>query len=122
MSALTDSPEWQALAQHQAALSERPLNTLFRDNPDRFAQFSLNTDGLLLDFSKNHIDAQAIDLFENLAQKTGLGEAIETMFSGDVINNTEQRPALHVALRSPEDQSEYGQVLYGWLDPRVRYD
>ena len=116
MSALTDSPEWQALAQHQAALSERPLDTLFRDNPDRFAQFSLNTDGLLLDFSKNHIDAQAIDLFANLAQKTGLGEAIETMFSGDVINNTEQRPALHVALRSPEDQSEYGQVVHQTLN------
>lgn len=116
MSALTDSPEWQALAQHQAALSERPLNTLFRDNPDRFAQFSLNTDGLLLDFSKNHIDAQAIDLFVNLIQKAGLGDAIEAMFSGEAINNTEHRPALHVALRSPENQSEYGQVVHQALN------
>ena len=116
MSALTDSPEWQALIQHQAALSERPLNTLFRDNPDRFARFSLNTDGLLLDFSKNHVDTQAIDLLGNLAKKVELEEAIEAMFSGDVINNTEQRPALHVALRSPEDQSEYGQVVHQALN------
>lgn len=115
MSALTDSPEWQALAQHQTALSKRPLNTLFGGNPDRFARFSLNTNGLLLDFSKNHIDTQAIDLFNNLAQKAGLKEAIEAMFSGDVINNTEQRPALHVALRSPEDQSENGQVVHQTL-------
>ena len=115
MSALTDSPEWQALAQHQTALSKRPLNTLFGGNPDRFARFSLNTNGLLLDFSKNHIDTQALDLFNNLAQKAGLKEAIEAMFSGDVINNTEQRPALHVALRSPEDQSENGQVVHQTL-------
>jgi glucose-6-phosphate isomerase len=115
VSALTDSPEWQALAQHQTALSKRPLNTLFGGNPDRFARFSLNTNGLLLDFSKNHIDTQALDLFNNLAQKAGLKEAIEAMFSGDVINNTEQRPALHVALRSPEDQSENGQVVHQTL-------
>ncbi len=116
MSALTDSPEWQALVQHQAALSKRPLNALFRDNPDRFARFSLNTDGLILDFSKNHVDAQAIDLFGNLAKKVGLEEAVEAMFSGDVINNTEQRPALHAALRSPEDQSENGQVVHQTLN------
>lgn len=115
MSALTDSPEWQALAQHQTALSKRPLNMLFGGNPDRFARFSLNTNGLLLDFSKNHIDTQALDLFNNLSQKAGLKEAIEAMFSGDVINNTEQRPALHVALRSPEDQSENGQVVHQTL-------
>jgi len=115
VSALTDSPEWQALAQHQAALSKRPLITLFRDNPERFAQFSLNTDGLLLDFSKNHIDIQAIDLFDNLTHKVGLSDAIEAMFSGDAINNTEQRPALHIALRSPEDQSKYGQLVHQTL-------
>ena len=71
MSALTDSPEWQALAQHQTALSKRPLNTLFGGNPDRFARFSLNTNGLLLDFSKNHVDTHALDLLSNLAQKAG---------------------------------------------------
>ncbi len=116
MSVLTDSPEWQALVKHQASLSQHSLNELFGDNPNRFADFSHKSDDLLVDFSKNHIISETIDLFDNLSQQAGLKAAISAMFDGETINNTEQRPALHVALRSPECQSEYGQVVHQTLN------
>ena len=102
MSTLTDSAPWQALIEHQAHLSEQSIRGLFAENPQRFSQFSLEVGDLLLDYSKNLYDAQTLNLLDALATKTQLAKAIDAMFAGERINTTEDHPALHVALRSPD--------------------
>ena len=116
MSTLTDSPEWQALVKHQASTSHQTISSLFAENLDRFSQFSLETEGLLLDFSKNLLDTTSLDLLITLAEKAQLRDAIGAMFAGDNINFTEDLPALHVALRSPLQSSEYEQQVHHALD------
>src|SRR5208282_3449971 len=65
----------------------------------RYSRFSLEAAGLLLDFSRQRLDAAALDDLIRLAQMSGIAAATERLFSGALVNNTEQRPALHVALR-----------------------
>ncbi|MEX2365176.1 MAG: glucose-6-phosphate isomerase, partial [Pseudohongiellaceae bacterium] len=103
MTTLTDSPAWQSLRQ-RAAHFQQPgfrLDSLFAQAGDRFDHFSIEADGLLLDYSKNYLDEETLLLLLELAQERDLNGAIGAMFAGAEINNTEQRPALHVALREP---------------------
>ena len=116
MSTLTDSAPWQALIEHQAHLSEQSIRGLFAENPQRFSQFSLEAGDLLLDYSKNLCDAQTLNLLDALATKAQLAKAIDAMFAGERINTTEDRPALHIALRSPDRDAEYGQLVHQTLD------
>ena len=116
MSTLTDSAPWQALIEHQAHLSEQSIRGLFAENPQRFSQFSLEAGDLLLDYSKNLCDAQTLNLLDALATKAQLAKAIDAMFAGERINTTEDRPALHIALRSPDRDTEYGQLVHQTLD------
>lgn len=97
----TRLPAWQALKDHQQHMRAFSLASEFKQNPHRFADFSLRHEGLLFDFSKNLITAQSLELLEQLAHECGLATAIEAMFAGEAINYTEQRPALHIALREP---------------------
>jgi len=115
VSSLTSSPEWQALAAHKTALADQSIADFFADNPDRFDDFSLEAAGLLLDFSKNGVTAETLELLDALAQAAGLEQAIADMFDGEEINNTEQRPALHVALRSPDTGRPYDQLVHETL-------
>ena len=94
-------PAWQALAEHQLDMQNFSMRQAFAEDPQRFAKYSLQLDGLLLDFSKNLITEQTLCLFEQLAQQTDLTRAINQMFNGDNVNHSEQRPALHSALRRP---------------------
>lgn len=89
---------WKALDQ-QFANNDFELRTLFHYNPNRFQEFSLETENYLFDYSKNLIDAKTLDLLLQLAEETQLKEAIGKMFSGDKINETEGRAVLHTALR-----------------------
>ena len=89
---------WKALDQHFAN-HDFELRSLFQYNPNRFNEFSLQSDSYLFDFSKNLIDSKTIDLLLDLAEEVKLKEAIEKMFSGDKINETEGRAVLHTALR-----------------------
>ncbi|MGX9985139.1 glucose-6-phosphate isomerase [Soonwooa purpurea] len=89
---------WKALDEHFAN-NDFDLRTLFRYNPNRFKDFSIETDDLLFDFSKNLIDSKTLELLLNLAEETKLKEAIHQMFSGQKINETENRAVLHTALR-----------------------
>ncbi len=90
----------ELLINHQQRLTKTGLRGLFQQDPQRFTKFSAQTDGLLLDFSKNFIDpASFTDLLE-LASSAGLKDKINGMFSGEPINNTEQRQVLHTALRA----------------------
>lgn len=113
MPSLTDLPAWQSLADH-ARRCQRPgfrLADLFQAEPDRFSRYSFELDGLLLDCSRHFIDQQTSDDLVQLAQQCQLDEAIAAMFRGDHINNTEDRPALHVALRQPAGVNQHPEVL-----------
>ena len=77
------------------------MQDAFAADPQRFQRFSLNHDGLLLDFSKNLLDDTTLDLLMQLAEQSQLQAAIQALFNGDPVNASEQRPALHTALRRP---------------------
>ncbi len=94
---------WKALNQ-QFANNDFELRTLFQYNPNRFQDFSLETENYLFDYSKNLVDAKTLDLLLQLAEETRLKEAIGKMFSGDKINETEGRAVLHTALRDFSDK------------------
>jgi glucose-6-phosphate isomerase len=107
MSALTHSPAWLALKTHHSVMTTRHLRQLFYDDPSRFDKFSLCFKDILMDFSKQPVTAETVDLLLALAQQQQLQSWITRMFSGDKINATEQRAALHIALRS--DQPVYAE-------------
>ena len=91
---------WSDLRNHRRQTSHVAIATRFDEDPERFATFSAECDGMLLDFSKTTLDAKAIDLLLGLAQAMELPDRIEAMFSGAPINATEGRSVLHTALRS----------------------
>ena len=93
------NPLWQQLADHKQVFAGTTIAELFEKDPQRATQFSLKTSGLLLDYSKNLITETTRNLLAELARKAGLRPAIEAMFNGDEVNCTENRAALHVALR-----------------------
>ena len=82
-------------------LRATPTRVLVEQDADRFAGFSAQGAGLLLDYSRQHIDAGAREALCRLADQAGLRDAITAMWRGDHINSTEDRAALHVALRQP---------------------
>lgn len=100
MSSLTQSPAWLALQKHQPTMAQQHLRDLFRQDPHRFDKFSLIFDTILMDYSKQLINRETVDLLLSLAHQQKLGDWIARLFSGDKINATEHRAALHIALRS----------------------
>ncbi|MEY2835554.1 MAG: hypothetical protein RLZZ557_1216 [Bacteroidota bacterium] len=96
----TTTQSWQALSAHAETMKKTHLRALFAENPDRFTQFSQQEGDLLFDYSKNHINSETMALLNGLATESGLREAIECMFIGDKINQTENRAVLHTALRN----------------------
>jgi glucose-6-phosphate isomerase len=101
MTALTASPAWQALATHYAQIKDLHLRTLFADDPDRAERFSVEGAGLFLDYSKNRITDETVRLLLGLAQERAIAQRRDAMFAGEIINTTERRAVLHVALRAP---------------------
>ncbi|MBX3011850.1 MAG: glucose-6-phosphate isomerase [Caldilineaceae bacterium] len=100
MSQLTTSPAWQALAAHRTALAAVHMRDLFAQEPQRFEHFSLTFQEILFDYSKNRITAATMPLLIALAEQANLAGAINAMFAGQKINNTEDRAVLHIALRN----------------------
>jgi glucose-6-phosphate isomerase len=94
-----DKEIWHLLESHQNEVVGQRLETLFDADPARFNKFSLEAAGLMLDFSKNFITEETIDLLIKLAESCKLSERIEDLITGKKVNNTENRPALHTALR-----------------------
>ncbi|MDP5145150.1 glucose-6-phosphate isomerase [Shewanella sp. ULN5] len=103
MTQLTQSATWQQLATHTAALPH--MRELFEKNDQRFDAMHLKSCGLLLDYSKNRVNEETLALLFKLANEAQLTDKIAGMFSGDIINNTEQRAVLHTALRSKASQT-----------------
>lgn len=94
---------WKALDEHFSQ-NDFEMRTLFQYNPNRFAEFSVQRGNYLFDYSKNLIDAKTKELLLNLAEECEVKEAIQKMFSGDKINETENRAVLHTALRDFSDE------------------
>jgi glucose-6-phosphate isomerase len=101
----TETKAYNYLADHFININEKSLKDLFNEDPQRFEKFSVLFDDMLLDYSKNRIDDTTIALLVQLAKECKLDEAIKAMFSGDIINQTEGRPVLHIALRNQSSKS-----------------
>jgi glucose-6-phosphate isomerase len=93
------TPAWRALTERAKALEKSSIKALFAADAKRFERFSVDAEGILLDFSRQLLDAPALESLVALAGQTELPRWIELMFGGHPINNTEDRPALHIALR-----------------------
>ncbi|MDX5630300.1 MULTISPECIES: glucose-6-phosphate isomerase [unclassified Brenneria] len=92
---------WQALQQHFDVMKDVRIKDLFAQDSQRFERFSATFgDQMLVDYSKNRITAETLDKLQALARETDLAGAINSMFSGEKINRTEDRAVLHVALRN----------------------
>jgi glucose-6-phosphate isomerase len=96
------TPEWDALARHLIKLRDVHLRELFADDPRRAEEMTVEAGDLVLDYSKNRLTPETVRLLVALAERAGLRERIEAMFSGEHINVTEDRAVLHIALRAPE--------------------
>ncbi|WP_275286566.1 glucose-6-phosphate isomerase [Halomonas elongata] len=97
---LTRSVTWQALKQLQAQTAGDRIRDYFSADPQRFERMSLRVGGLFLDYSKHHISDAVLDKLLELADHSALVQRRAQMFSGDIINVTENRPVLHTALRN----------------------
>ena len=96
----TRTKSWQALATHFEAIKDTHMKDLFQEDPQRFEKRSIRFKDILVDYSKNRITDKTLDLFVQLAEEVHLADAIEKMFQGNSINETENRAVLHVALRN----------------------
>ena len=97
--ALTSMPAWQALQTHQRELQGTHIRSLFAADPQRFEHFSENAAGLLLDYSKNCVTDVTMKYLVDLAKACDVPELIQHLFRGEIVNHSEARPALHMALR-----------------------
>jgi glucose-6-phosphate isomerase len=96
----TKTQSWTRLTDHFPKVANVPMKELFSDDPGRFERFSIRFHDILVDYSKNRITDETFRLLLDLAEEVGLGDAIDKMFSGDKINETEGRAVLHTALRN----------------------
>jgi len=102
---LTARPAWRALQAHHEKTRDLHLRTLFEQDPKRGERLTAEAAGLYLDYSKNRITDETLDLLMQLAEESGLRARIDAMFAGEKINVTENRAVLHVALRAPRGTS-----------------
>ncbi|TWX69071.1 glucose-6-phosphate isomerase [Colwellia sp. C1TZA3] len=96
----TSLKSWQALVAHAEKMKKQHMSDLFKENPQRFEQFSIKLAPFLLDYSKNVIDKQTMTKLLELAKECDIEGWRKKMFAGERINPTEDRSVLHVALRN----------------------
>lgn len=99
----TTTSAWQKLNQHYAQMQNNSIKELFANDAKRAENFHIQWKDFLIDYSKNNITQETVDLLLELAQEVGLKQAISDYFDGERINQTEDRAVLHTALRSPEN-------------------
>ncbi|MDZ4715631.1 MAG: glucose-6-phosphate isomerase [Cytophagales bacterium] len=95
-----ETSAWRQLTLHYLEMQAVSLAEEFSADPDRFSKFSLRIEDILIDYSKNMISEETMTLLSSLAEECGLRDGIDAMFLGHSINQTEHRPALHIALRN----------------------
>ncbi|MDO5694516.1 MAG: glucose-6-phosphate isomerase, partial [Aeriscardovia aeriphila] len=112
----TKTDAWQALQKHYDELQSEGINLRqwFEQDPERTAKLSFDAGDLHFDLSKNLIKPETLALFADLAKAVKLQERTEAMFSGEHINNTEDRAVLHTALRRPA--SDEGKLIVDGQD------
>jgi glucose-6-phosphate isomerase len=101
----TETAAWRKLEMHFLTMQAQHMSDLFAEDPQRFQKFSLQLHDLLLDYSKNIITDETLRLLIELAEETELAQAIQAMFTGKAINQTEGRAVLHTALRNRSGKS-----------------
>jgi glucose-6-phosphate isomerase len=102
---LTERPAWKNLEAHAQKARALHLRDLFANDPERGPRLTAEAVGIYLDYSKNRITGETIQLLLQLAEESGVRQRIEAMFQGEKINRTENRAVLHVALRAPRGAS-----------------
>ena len=95
-----ETPAWRKLELIFLTLQATHIRDLFEEDPDRFQKFSAQFDDILIDYSKNILNDEAFKVLMELAREVELKTAIDAMFHGDKINETERRAVLHIALRN----------------------
>src|SRR3989344_4606618 len=100
MNLLTDEIAWKKLQEHWKSMEHFSIPQAFVAEPARFNHYSLEAAGIFLDYSKNKMTDETLQLLVDLATQRQLPEAIESLFMGKVVNKTENRAALHTALRN----------------------
>lgn len=100
----TTTKAWNALEKHFQTIQHTSIKELFAQNSNRFEEFSIQYSSLLVDYSKNRINAETIQLLVDLAKEMDVDTAIQQMFEGDFINVTEKRAVLHTALRNRSNE------------------
>ncbi len=100
MSELTQSNAWQALTRHRDAIVGTHLRKLFAADPQRFENLSCRLGDMLIDYSKQRVTPETMALLVALAEERGLAAGMQRMARGERINLTENRAALHIALRA----------------------
>ncbi len=105
----TTTPAWKALQDHLKEMKATSIKELFANDADRFNKFSLKNNEILFDYSKNIVSKKTLDLLQQLATECKVKEAIDAMFNGEAINQTENRSVLHIALRNFSKQPVYSE-------------
>lgn len=100
----TQTKAWKKLQEHYNAISNKHLLSFFNEDVTRAENFSVHWNDFLVDYSKNRINQETLNLLLELADECKLHDAIHKYFQGDIINETEGRAVLHTALRSKEDE------------------
>lgn len=103
----TTTEAWQQLKSHADEMSAVKMKDLFAEDPERFSGFSLTLNDILVDYSKNILTKNTLTKLVDLANDCNLKDAIDAMFEGDLINETEHRSVLHVALRNQSGRPFY---------------
>ena len=97
----TSTNAWKKLNQHFAQMKTVSMKEMFADDNTRAEKFHMQWNDFLIDYSKNIINQETLDLLQELAKEVHLKSAIDSYFSGENINQTENRAVLHTALRAP---------------------
>ncbi|HCQ14498.1 glucose-6-phosphate isomerase [Flavobacterium sp.] len=98
----TETSAWQKLKIHFSTMQSNSIKEMFQKDSKRAENFHIQWNDFLVDYSKNNITQETIDLLLELADEVNLKDAISKYFAGDIINQTENRAVLHTALRAPE--------------------
>ncbi len=96
-----DKAAWRALESHQRELAKQHLRDLFAADPGRAERYRADAAGWRLDYARHRINDQTLDHLFTLARECGVEARRDAMFAGEKVNTTEQRAALHIALRAP---------------------
>jgi len=105
----TTTKAWKALERHAEEMKQVHMRDLFKTDADRYKKFAFCLDDMVVDFSKNIITEQTLHRLIDLANECKLPQAINAMFEGDFINETEHRSVLHVALRNFSNNPVYSE-------------